>query len=60
MTAEVQIGTSDWKYNNPIEKGGWLGIFYPDDKTKFLKFYSQFFKTAKFDGVFYDKLFAND
>jgi uncharacterized protein YecE (DUF72 family) len=56
--AEVQIGTSGWKYNDPIEKGGWLGVFYPDDKTKFLKFYSQYFKTAEFDAIFYDKLYS--
>jgi len=51
------VGCSGWKYDDSIEKGGWIGVFYPDEKTKFLKFYSQFFKTAEFDAIFYEKLY---
>jgi uncharacterized protein DUF72 len=52
------LGTSGWKYNEPVEKGGWIGVFYPDEKTRFLKYYSQFFDTVEFDAVFYEKLYA--
>lgn len=34
------IGCSGWNYGDPIEKGGWIGTFYPDNETKRLK-YSQ-------------------
>jgi len=30
-----QIGCSGWKYDDPIEKGGWIGVFYPDEKQGF-------------------------
>jgi uncharacterized protein YecE (DUF72 family) len=58
LTAKLRIGTSGWKYEDPIEKGGWVGVFYPDNKTKFLKFYSQYFDTAEFDAIFYEKLYS--
>ena len=58
MQGHVLVGCSGWKYDDQIEKGGWIGVFYPDAKTKFLKFYSQFFKTAEFDAVFYDRLYS--
>jgi uncharacterized protein YecE (DUF72 family) len=58
LVAQVLIGTSGWKYDDPVEKGGWIGVFYPDDKTKFLKFYAQYFNTAEFDAVFYEKLYS--
>ena len=58
MQSPVTIGCSGWKYDDPIEKGGWIGVFYPDAKTKFLKFYSQFFKSAEFDAIFYDRLYS--
>jgi uncharacterized protein YecE (DUF72 family) len=58
MAGQIQIGTSGWKYDDPIEKGGWIGVFYPDSKTRFLKFYSQYFKTAEFDAIFYDHLYS--
>jgi uncharacterized protein YecE (DUF72 family) len=53
------IGCSGWKYDDPIEKGGWIGVFYPDEKTRFLQFYSQYFKTAEFDAVFYEHLYKD-
>jgi len=56
--AHTLIGTSGWKYDDPVEKGGWIGVFYPDDKTRFLKYYSQFFNTAEFDAIFYEERYA--
>ena len=58
MPDQIRIGCSGWKYNDNVEKGGWIGVFYPDDKTKFLKFYSQYFNTAEFDAVFYERLYS--
>lgn len=29
----VKIGCSGWKYDHPIEKGGWIGVFYSDYST---------------------------
>jgi uncharacterized protein YecE (DUF72 family) len=58
MPSQVLVGCSGWKYDDPIEKGGWIGVFYPDSKTKFLKHYSQYFGTAEFDAVFYDHLYS--
>lgn len=55
---KLLIGCSGWKYDDPIEKGGWIGVFYPDDKTRFLKFYSQYFSTAEFDAIFYKERYA--
>jgi uncharacterized protein YecE (DUF72 family) len=57
--AEPLIGCSGWNYGDPINKGGWRGVFYPDNETKFLRYYSQFFNTVEFDAIFYDK-FYND
>ncbi len=54
------IGCSGWKYDDPIEKGGWIDVFYPDAKTRFLNYYSRFFNTAEFDAVFYEKLYRNE
>lgn len=59
MPAQLLIGCSGWNYGDPIEKGGWVGPFYPDKDTKRLKYYSQFFNTAEFDAIFYEK-FYND
>lgn len=57
--AEILVGCSGWNYGDPIEKGGWNGVFYPEGETKFLRYYSRFFKTAEFDAIFYEK-FYND
>jgi uncharacterized protein YecE (DUF72 family) len=59
MPSQVLIGCSGWKYDDPVEKGGWIGVFYADDKTRFLKFYSQYFKTAEFDAIFYKESYAD-
>ena len=54
----MQIGCSGWKYGDPKKKGEWIGVFYPDEKTRFLKFYSQFFNTAEFDAIFYEENYS--
>ena len=41
------------------DKGGWVGIFYPDQNTKRLKYYSQFFNTAEMDSIFYQKFYSH-
>ena len=43
------IGTSGWSYNN------WKGIFYPKDvkSTKWLMYYSKYFKTVEVNNSFY-------
>jgi uncharacterized protein YecE (DUF72 family) len=43
---------------NTPDKGGWTGIFYPDKDTKRLRYYSQFFNTAKIDSSFYEKFYS--
>ena len=53
------IGCSGWNYNNDPDKGGWLNVFYPDAKTKKLKFYSQFFNTVEMDSTFYKEFYLN-
>lgn len=52
------IGTSGWNYGEPVEKGGWVGSFYPDTKTKRLSYYSQFFRTAELDATFYERFYS--
>lgn len=59
MQSHVLVGCSGWKYDDPIEKGGWIGVFYHDAKTRFLKHYSQYFNTVEFDAVFYDRLYSH-
>ena len=56
--AEIRIGCSGWKYDHTVEKGGWMGVFYPDQKTRFLKYYSQSFMTAEFDAIFYKERYV--
>jgi uncharacterized protein YecE (DUF72 family) len=58
VLSKALIGCSGWKYDDPIEKGGWIGVFYPDSKARFLKYYSQFFRTAEFDAIFYKERYA--
>jgi uncharacterized protein YecE (DUF72 family) len=43
---ELLLGCSGWNYGDTPDKGGWVGIFYPDKNTKRLRYYSQFFDTA--------------
>lgn len=52
------VGCSGWNYPEPSDKGGWVGSFYPDAKTRFLRFYSNYFKTAEMDSTFYEKFYT--
>jgi uncharacterized protein YecE (DUF72 family) len=54
---KLLIGCSGWNYPEPAEKGGWVGTFYPNSSTKFLRFYSQFFDTAEMDSIFYERFY---
>jgi hypothetical protein len=40
---EFLLGCSGWNYGDTPDKGGWVGVFYPDKDTKRLRYYSQFF-----------------
>jgi uncharacterized protein YecE (DUF72 family) len=44
---ELLLGCSGWNYGDTSEKGGWVGVFYPDKDTKRFRYYSQFFNTAQ-------------
>ncbi len=35
-----------------------MGPFYPDSKTRFLHFYSQYFKTVEMDSTFYERFYS--
>jgi len=59
IVAELFIGTSGWSYSDPTEKGGWVGSFYPNKSMKKLPYYSQFFNTAEFDAIYYEKFYKN-
>jgi uncharacterized protein YecE (DUF72 family) len=56
---ELLLGCSGWNYGETPDKGGWVGIFYPDMTTKRLRFYSQFFNTAEMDSIFYEKFYSH-
>ncbi|MDQ3847348.1 MAG: DUF72 domain-containing protein [Thermoproteota archaeon] len=56
--SQILIGCSGWNYGDPVEKGGWVGSFYPDVQTKRLRYYSEFFPTAELDATFYDKFYS--
>lgn len=55
--AELLIGCSGWSYGDSYEKGGWVGIFYPNRSTKKLPYYSQYFNTVEFDATYYVKFY---
>ena len=57
--AELLLGCSGWNYGDTPDKGGWVGIFYPDRNTKRLRYYSQFFDTAEMDSIFYEKFYSH-
>ena len=59
MTSNVLIGCSGWSYNDSQDKGGWLNVFYPDKKTKKLRYYSQFFNTVEMDSTFYKEFYLS-
>ena len=56
---ELLLGCSGWNYGDTPDKGGWVGIFYPDRNTKRLRYYSQFFDTAEMDSIFYEKFYSH-
>jgi uncharacterized protein YecE (DUF72 family) len=58
IMAKVSIGCSGWNYGDPVEKGGWVGSFYPDPQTKRLRYYSEFFPSAELDATFYQKFYS--
>lgn len=58
MPARLLVGCSGWNYGDPFEKGGWVGSFYPDSKTRRLSYYSHFFSTAELDATFYEKFYT--
>jgi|GEM_PF-1125050 len=58
MPAQMLIGCSSWNYGDDWKKGGWVGSFHPDSKTKRLRYYSEFFTTAEFDAIFYEKFYS--
>ena len=58
MAESVLVGCSGWNYGDTQDRGGWTGVFYPDKKTKRLRYYSQFFNTAEMDSIFYEKFYS--
>jgi uncharacterized protein YecE (DUF72 family) len=57
LDSNILIGCSGWNYNDIYDKGGWLNVFYPDAKTKKLRYYSQFFNTVEMDSTFYKEFY---
>jgi uncharacterized protein YecE (DUF72 family) len=51
------LGCSGWDYPDPLPRG-WLGVFYPNSKTKRLQYYSKFFNTVEMDSTFYDSFYS--
>ncbi len=56
--AQPLIGCSGWDYKDSVEKGGWVGSFYPDSHTKRLQYYSQFFPTVEIEDTFCDNTYS--
>lgn len=54
---ELLLGCSGWDYPQLPPKG-WLGVFYPTQKTKRLQYYSKFFNTVEMDSTFYERLYS--
>jgi len=59
MCSQLLIGCSGWNYPDPPERGGWLNVFYPDNKTRKLNYYSKFFQTVEMDSTFYKRFYQN-
>ena len=55
---QISIGCSGWNYGDSVEKGGWVGSFYPDAQTRRLHYYSEFFPSAELDATFYQKFYS--
>ena len=56
---ELLLGCSGWNYGDTPDRGGWVGIFYPDRNTKRLRYFSQFFDTVEMDSIFYEKFYSH-
>lgn len=59
MPAQLLIGCSGWSYGDESDKGGWVGVFYPNKTIKKLPYYAQYFDTAEFDAIYYKKFYEN-
>ena len=59
MYSQFYLGCSGWNYGDIPDKGGWLNIFYPDNKTRKLSYYSQFFNTVEMDATFYKRFYKH-
>ena len=59
MSSKLFIGCSGWNYGDSSEKGGWRNVFYPDNKTRKLSYYSQFFNTVEMDATFYNRFYQH-
>ncbi|HXV46006.1 MAG TPA: DUF72 domain-containing protein [Nitrososphaera sp.] len=57
--ADLLIGCSGWSYSDLSEEGGWVGPFYPNKSTKPLPYYSQYFRTAEFNAIYYEKFYEH-
>lgn len=57
MCSQLYLGCSGWNYGEASEKGGWLNVFYPENKTRKLSYYSQFFNTVEMDATFYKRFY---
>ncbi len=57
MCSQLYLGCSGWNYGDASEKGGWLNVFYPENKTRKLSYYSQFFNTVEMDATFYKRFY---
>ena len=56
MCSQLYLGCSGWNYGGSPEKGGWLNVFYTDNKTRKPRYYSQFFNAVEMDATFYEIL----
>lgn len=59
MFTQLYLGCSEWDYGDASEKSGWLNVFYPDNKTRKLSYYSQFFNTVEMDATFYKRFYEH-
>ena len=59
MCSQLFIGYSGWNYPDPPEGGGWLNVFYLDNKTRKLNYYSKIFQTVEMDSTFYKRFYQN-
>lgn len=59
MYSQIYLGCSGWNYGDIPDKGGWLNVFYPDNKTRKLSYYSQFFNTVEMDATFYKRFYKH-